>query len=576
MKKTYCNPINITYPYQFINYIGDESVNREGADPTLIEWKGIYYLFVSMTGGFFYSTDLVTWTYRKLIEDAIYDYAPDVRVVDNYMYLTASRSDEKVPIYRSKNPIHEDFEVFTEIFSYWDPHLFQDGDGRVYFYWGCSNKYPIYGIELDRQTMEPLGEKVELIFSNTQNHGFERKGTNHHYEPKTEKEKLMAQYIGTDPFIEGAWVNKFNGKYYLQYAAPATQDHIYGDGVYISDHPLGPYNYMNNNPFSYKPGGFIPGAGHGSTMQDIYGNWWHASTMVISVNHNFERRVGIFPAGFDDDGDLFCNTSYGDWPIEITESMDPWQEPSVFLLSYNKTITATSYWNGNKPQNANDEDVKTWWTAKTNSLDEWLEIDLGKTYSIHSIQVNFADNEIPFKLPEGAILKGKEYQKRFIDFNNETTNYLLEGSIDGKTYEIIADKQRVKTDLSNDFIPLEHVKQYRFIRISNIHVPYHQPASISGLRVFGTGDGCLPPQITNAEYEILSELDVMIQWEKLDNVVGYNIYWGFEEGKLYHSYMIFNDSKIMIGAINKGQPLYIRVDTFNENGITTGITKRIL
>ena len=99
----------------------------------------------------------------------------------------------------------------------------------------------------------------------------------------------MAQYIGTKQFIEGAWMNKVQGKYYLQYAAPATQNNIYGDGVYVGDTPLGPFRYQNNNPFSYKPGGFIPGAGHGSTMQDFYGNWWHTSTMVIAVNHQFER-----------------------------------------------------------------------------------------------------------------------------------------------------------------------------------------------------------------------------------------------------------------------------------------------
>lgn len=51
----------------------------------------------------------------------------------------------------------------------------------------------------------------------------------------------------------------------------------------------------------------MTGAGHGSTIADKYGNYWHASTMRISVNHDFERRVGLFPAGFDKDGVLFCN-----------------------------------------------------------------------------------------------------------------------------------------------------------------------------------------------------------------------------------------------------------------------------
>ncbi|MBR6091066.1 MAG: family 43 glycosylhydrolase [Anaerolineaceae bacterium] len=84
------------------------------------------------------------------------------------------------------------------------------------------------------------------------------------------------------PYIEGAWMDKHDGRYYLQYAFPGTQYNIYGDGIYVSDSPLGPFTLADNNPFSYKPGGFLPGAGHGSSMEDMQGNWWHAATMRIS------------------------------------------------------------------------------------------------------------------------------------------------------------------------------------------------------------------------------------------------------------------------------------------------------
>jgi hypothetical protein len=36
--------------------------------------------------------------------------------------------------------------------------------------------------------------------------------------------------------------------------------------------------------------------------------------MVISVKHQFERRLGLFPAGFDADGVLHMNTLFGDYP----------------------------------------------------------------------------------------------------------------------------------------------------------------------------------------------------------------------------------------------------------------------
>ena len=31
----------------------------------------------------------------------------------------------------------------------WDPALFKDDDGRWYLYWGSSNVFPLYGIEID-------------------------------------------------------------------------------------------------------------------------------------------------------------------------------------------------------------------------------------------------------------------------------------------------------------------------------------------------------------------------------------------------------------------------------------------
>lgn len=52
---------------------------------------------------------------------------------------------------------------------------------------------------------------------------------------------------------------------------------------------------------------------------------------------------------------------------------------------------------------------------------------------------------------------------------------------------------------------------------------------------------------------------------------GSNILWGSSPEKLYNSYMIFGKSQ-RIGALVKGREYYVRVDAFNENGITEGKT----
>ena len=53
-----------------------------------------------------------------------------------------------------------------------------DNDRRVYFTGGCSNTAPIYGVELDPDTMTPIGKKQELIFGNETTLGYERPGNN--------------------------------------------------------------------------------------------------------------------------------------------------------------------------------------------------------------------------------------------------------------------------------------------------------------------------------------------------------------------------------------------------------------
>lgn len=584
-----CNPINMTYKYQFIR-MNEIKVNREAADPTLILFKGKYYLFPSMTAGFLASDNLVDWEMHPLKDVPIYDYAPDVRVLGEYMYFTASNADKNGSFYRTKDPIHGHFEEIEGSFPFWDPNMFVDDDGRVYFYWGCSNITPIYGVELHPDTMQPTGEPIELVFSNPSVIGYERNGENH-IPPKTAEQieatvQMYAQnvpnvtdeklnqiriMVGNDPYIEGAWMDKHEGNYYLQYSSPGTQYNVYSDGVYVSDKPLGPFKLARNNPYSFKPGGFIPGAGHGSTMKDTHGNWWHASTMRISVNHMFERRLGLWPAGFDQDGELYCNQRYGDWPMKVEQAaMDPWANPEWMLLSYGKPAKASSCADGHDASKAADENVQSWWKAASNEPGQYLEVDLLNPCQVHAIHINFADDIANATLPEGAELQKTGHMPRHIDQRNHRTRWLLEGSLDGETYFVIEDKSNADTDLSHDLIVREDGLQARYIRCTVIEVPFHQQACISGLRVFGIGTGEPPAPAAGVTAEVCDGLDLLVKWRQQDQAVGHNVLWGYAPNKLYHSYMVLGQNDVHIGALIKGEPLYLRVDVFNETGITAG------
>ena len=598
MKRSYCNPLDLGYRYQHIMENGKRIAYREAADPTLIYFKGVYYLFASMSGGFWHSSDLTDWKYHTNRNLLIYDYAPDVRQVGEYLYFCASRRGENCPILRTKDPLSDTFEQVSAPFDFWDPDLFCDDDGRVYLYWGCGNTDPIYGIEMDSDTMLPIGERRELIFEQADTLGYERCGENGNVPPKEtspvyqalkpfvnpvtgelqlpqtlpagggfNREKLVKMFrsIGK-PYIEGAFMTKHNGKYYLQYASPATQFNTYCDGVYVADAPLGPFTLQQSNPFSSKPGGFMQGAGHGSTIQDADGNFWHASTMRVSVNHDMERRVGLFPAGVDADGVLFCNQNFADYPHEIPAGKfdAASQQPKWMLLSYRKTVTASSTAEGSDPVNAVDEDCRRWWSAGSDQPGEWLCVDLGRDYDVRAIQVNMADEKLVVDFPADSY--GDDRKTRHIETRLQISCYTVETSLDGETWTL---REDVARECSNGYYEYADGIRARYIRVTGGELPYGQALRISGLRVFGNGEGACPAQ-ADAKAVRVDALDGKISWQHLENAQGCNVRYGIAPDKLYQSWLVYDADEVTLSTLMAGQTYYVCVDSFNEKGITTG------
>ncbi len=622
--KYFINPVNVNYRYQFNQDPrsgGETQINREAADPSMIYFKGKYYIFASMTLGYWVSEDMVHWENHKLPEELpLYDYAPDVRVMNGYVYYCASKRGENCDRFRTQDIENGPYEKIEGNFPFWDPNVFVDDDGRVYFFWGCTNTDPIWGVELDPETMLPIGEKVGLIWGDPLTKGYERCGEDNSEGLPSDEEvdaKLSAMMAAHGakiedipketlamargmfsgmPYIEGAWLDKVDGKYYLQYANPGTQYNTYNDGVYVSDKPLGPYTLAANNPFSYKPGGFLPGAGHGSSMQDVNGNWWHTATMRISTNHMFERRVGIWPVGFDADGEMFCNQRYGDWPIaysyaddedaegaQTPAAFDPWKNPEWFPLhvAARKSMTASSFAEGHDPRLAVEENVQTWWKPQTNGRDEWLMMDLIVPRDVRMIQINFGDDHPDVPIP-GEIKPG--VQARYIDGADMATQWKLLGSVDGENWEVLCDKSAATTDLTHDSILFTDEngnegagKTLRFLKLTDIAVPYGLVPCISGFRVFGIGDGEKPaaPDFAVEREEGSIDMTVRIEdpWEgTAAKARGFNILFGHAPDKLYHSYLLTGKTEQRIGALIKDQTVYVRVDAWNENGITEGKT----
>jgi len=552
-QQTYCNPLDIDYKYNFEEKWRSISY-RSGADPVIINHNGAYFLFGTIANGFWRSKNLRDWEHVRPQgwpdRDVV---APAALSAKGKLFLFPSTYEQR-PIYVVENPdaaipnlvvYNGELPFLPGAQGPWDPALFHDDASDKWFmYFGSSNFYPIYGIELDESKKLGYVEKArELILLKPELHGWERFGRDHRDTIK--------------PFIEGAWMTKHNGKYYLQYAGPGTEHNVYANGTYVGDTPLGPFNYAPNNPISYKPGGFVNGAGHGNTFQDNHGNFWNTGTPWIAVNYDFERRIAMFPAGFDKDGLMFSCTRFGDFPQRIPTSK--WQRPEELftgwmLLSYRKPAVASSTQYPFAAANVTDENPRTYWLAQTNRPGETITIDLAKTCEVRAIQINFTDYK------SGLFESGPDVY----------TDFRLRHSNDGATWQTLPPLPGKKRDRPNAYIELPGAISARYVRYEHLHIGSPNLA-ISDIRIFGKSDGPAPETPTHLQAgRDADPRNAFVTWQEVPGAVGYNILWGIAPDKLYSVYQVWADQRPRqeIRALTLGQKYSFAIEAFNESGVS--------
>jgi len=555
-QKSYCNPINIDYGYTPIPNFTESGRHRATADPVIVNYKGDYYLFSTNQWGYWWSNDMLHWNFnsRKFLRPwntGTYDElcAPAVGIIGDTMIVFGSTYTRTFSIWMSTNPKANEWKPLVDSFDIggWDPAFFTDDDGRLYMYNGSSNTYPTYGVELNRKTFQPIGTRMPMYLLQDWRYGWQRFG-----------EHMDNTFL--DPFIEGSWMTKHNGKYYFQYGAPGTEFSGYADGVVVGSRPLfdGIEIFPQSDPLSMKLGGFAKGAGHGSTYQDNYGNYWHISTIMLSVKNNFERRLGIWPTGFDKDDVMWCNTAFGDYPHYLPADGEKKYGDGFtgwMLLNYKKPITVSSTLGSYATNNANDEDLKTYWSAATNNKGEWIQSDLGNISSVNAIQINYADQDVD--------------SDRLGKINDQYHQYKLYYSVDGKKWNALIDKSNNKTDVPHEYVELEKPVEARFIKLENIHMPTGKFA-ISGLRVFGNGGGAKPGDVK--DFIVLrTEKDKRsgwIKWRPVNNAYACNIYYGTAPDKLYNCIMVYDNNEYWFKGMDKLKTYYFSIEAVNENGVS--------
>ncbi|MFV8226135.1 family 43 glycosylhydrolase [Christiangramia aquimixticola] len=566
--KTYCNPLDIDYTYMVYNSSKNISY-RSGADPAVIEYRGEYYMFVTRSFGYWHSKNLINWEFIKPkqwffegsnaptafnYKDSLVYFAGDPAGYGSILYTDDPKKGEWTPTASISNNIQ-------------DSELFIDDDGKTYLYWGSSNLYPLKVKMLDKDDrFLETGVQKELINLVEEEHGWERFGENNFH--PTLKEGYM----------EGASMTKHNGKYYLQYAAPGTQFNVYADAAYVGDSPLGPFKYMKNNPMSFKPGGFTNGAGHGITMKQTNGQYWHFATMALASNSHWERRLAMFPTYFDEDGLMYTNTSYGDYPLFGPDhSTKAGQHTGWMLLSYKGKVTVSSSQMQIKKSTSTDKDFeitemplkkneqgeiisevltdespKSFWVAEANDDKQWVEIEMKAPGNIYAFQLNFHDHEA------GIYTRTEGLRHRFT----------LEISEDGKNWKTVVDRSNSYKDAPNAYITLNQPVKAEFVRYNNVKVPGNNLA-LSEIRVFGKGFGKKPARVNGFKVERQEDRrDVALSWQPVKGAQGYNIRWGIAPDKLYQSWLVYGETQHFMRSLDRDTKYYFSIEAFNENGIS--------
>ena len=397
--RTFCNPLPIpNYPISMLfsrnvkkgqpdaggNWIfGHQEQFRELGDPTALWHEGKWYLYPSEDMAWVSADNGATWQHHPLNVLRGLSAAPTV-VRHRGRFLLA---DNRRAFYASSSPLgpFEKIGDFSFPRSAKDPGvgdkmLFSDDDGRLYLYFGCSAVGGIWGMELDASDpTKALSEPIELITFNPRERPWEAHGE-------------WNQDL-TKSWIEGSWMLKRNGRYYLTYSAAGTEFRTYAMGCFVGSSPLGPFTPQKRNPILRATDGLVTGTAHGSIVAGPDDQLWAFYTIRAGVVHIFERRIGMDRAEIDADGELVVHgaTSLPQWlpgkmPPDAKSTDSGWLPINGVVQTLGSTDAP------NLPGRlAVDDEMRTWWQPAEGDTQPTLTSSFGAPATIHAVRLIWRD-----------------------------------------------------------------------------------------------------------------------------------------------------------------------------------------
>jgi len=395
------------------------------ADPTIVKFGDIYYIYATtdneMLGSgaptLWYSNDFQNWYNYTMEVPTLSDvnlrnfWAPDILKGEDgkyYLYFGNCQAGCNIYGYVSDTPygpwskLHDDDKPVIahgyprEGFPSLDAQFFKDDDGKIYAYWGTwvhyNNGYAVG--QLNNQTMDAMFDSKNIPLAQT---------------PK--------------PF-EAAYMMKRNGKYILMYSGASCHDETYNVRYSYSDNPYGPFTQGQNNPIlSTNADKSVHGPGHHSVFQN------NDDYYIVYHRHDYPFTAGGLARQICIDSLIFENDSTIRKVIPSHKGINDFTESRVPTdIAYLAKTKASSFYQLKSldhnydylPSYATDNNNATMWKAASSSFPQYLTIDLGKENKISRIMTQF-------------------------EFASYYYQYKIEYSVDGKKWQVYADKSQNRT-----------------------------------------------------------------------------------------------------------------------------------
>ncbi|WP_163321789.1 family 43 glycosylhydrolase [Draconibacterium mangrovi] len=466
----YCNPLPM---------ILGPGGNAAG-DVTVIRENGTYYMYCT-GGGAWYSKDMMNWSFQTVANVPV---APDVTKYNGKFYMCGN----DCPLYIADDPLGPftvlgDWKNTPDVAGGWngafDVDIFIDDDNKPYLYYSGKGVSGIYVVELDPNDLTSFSSPVKHLIEFNNEHVWERYGESNEYPDVA--------------WIEGPWMQKHNGIYYLQYSASGTQWKTYASGYYTSKSPTGPFTYAPNNPLLRKTEGLVTGTAHGSIVEGPDGNLWQFYTIVLSDPPG-GRRIGMDRIVFDENGNMSVKiTDTPQWAPDFKTDSQKEDCGSLPL-----TINKVNAWNalskfsseqdGRYASYAVDNFSGTWWEPKPNDVEPSITIELSPATEFDVVQLFTIDGlRLMFNQDWRTIERLREDPPSYI------YQYKIEVSLDGKNYLTAFDQTSnniSKNTIYEEIPPIE----CRFVRLTITDWPKTSPLKLNEFTIFGKASGFLPAQ----------------------------------------------------------------------------------